>query len=95
MNRRTEWRSRRRATSPPTARYPARLLLAARRPGVNFAGAKLTPWSFPTKGGAKNAYIMGDDGVGYLDCLIMVCKSDLKVWDQCKILLQSPIRFLQ
>eukprot|EP01047_Picozoa_sp_COSAG01_P072159 COSAG01_NODE_11400_length_1942_cov_12.961497_1_plen_42_part_00 len=26
-------------------------------------------WSFPTKGGAKNAYIMGDDGVGYLDCL--------------------------
>eukprot|EP01047_Picozoa_sp_COSAG01_P078955 COSAG01_NODE_14790_length_1409_cov_15.160305_1_plen_62_part_10 len=34
-------------------------------------------WSFPTKGGAKNAYIMGDDGVGYLDCLILVRKSDL------------------
>ena len=34
-------------------------------------------WSFPTKGGAKNAYIMFDDGVGYLDCLILVRKSDL------------------
>ena len=40
-------------------------------------GMDAITWSFPTKGGAKNAYIMGDDGVGYLDCLILVRKSDL------------------